>query len=413
MKHILRIDLRAFAFLPLLTALAVPIRAQGVVPAQLLSRTGTNPAVAVDGHGGFVLGWQDVDVPHSSGIFAATLLKGARAPRKPFRVNTTTEGFQLFPDVAADADGRFVLVWQNAPTFPDAPPATSRVFGQSFGAGGGRQSPEIRLSPTEVGQLSPRVAMMDGGDFVAAWVAARSPRPAVKAARFSAGGVRLGSEIDLKSQGVENNLVRVAAVPGGFAVGWSEFFGCPEHDPGGFAAAVARFDSAGRSLGPVFRVGSASCTDTSPVGSLFALVGGQAGALAVFGGSSYYLAQRFDAATGEPTGQFRLLLPACTEGHCTGPVALTMDNSGRFAVIWEADDLNHFSLSAQLFNPRGKPLTARVPVIGATSDSFETPAAALADDGTLAVVWRRNGTTPAESTGLFLRRLVLGGKASE
>ncbi len=48
-----------------------------------------------------------------------------------------------------------------------------------------------------------------------------------------------------------------------------------------------------------------------------------------------------------------------------------------------------------------------------TSGSFETPAAALADDGTLAVVWRRREGSVNATDGLYLRRIALGGKAGE
>jgi hypothetical protein len=377
-----------------------------VAPEQLLSRTGVNPTVAVDGHGGFVLGWQDVDVSHSSGIFAATLPQGAQAPRKPFQVNTTTAGDQLFPDVAADAEGRFVFVWQDR-AFP------GDVRGQTFGAGGGRQSPEVRLAASSASDpLAAQVAMEEGGDFVVAWVDNHSQRGAIKAARFSSHGSPLGGEIDLKAQGMENNAARVAAFPGGFAVGWSEIYDCPQGAPGGFVGAVGRFDSAGRRLGPVFRVGTPACFGPTLAGALVALVGSQAGALALFFNGPSLLAQRF-AATGELAAQLRVPFTPCTEGRCIFPAALTMDGSGRFAVIWESDDGNRFSLSVQLFNPRGKPLTGRIAVSDDTSGSFETPAAALADDGTLAIVWRRQVGSVNATDGLYLRRIALGGKSGE
>lgn len=406
MKHILQIHLGAFATLSLLTALAAPVQAQVATGEQLLSRFGINPTVAADGRNGFVLGWQDGDVPHSSGIFAATLPPGASAPRKPFQVNTTTAGNQLFPDVAADAEGRFVFVWQNGALPND-------VRGQTFRAGGGRQSPEVRLAASsESDQLAAQVAMEEGGDFVVAWVDDHLQRGAIKAARFSGDGSPLGGEINLKAQGMENNAARVAAFPGGFAVGWSEIYDCHQGAPGGFVGAVGRFDSAGQRLGPVFRVGTPACFGPTPAGVLVALVGSQAGALALFYNGPSLLVQRF-AATGEPTAQFRVPFPPCTQDHCALPAALTMDDSGRFAMIWENDDLNRLSLSVQIFNPRGKPLTGRIAVSDDTSGSFETPAAALADDGTLAVVWRREvGSVPA-TDGLFLRRIVLGGKAGD
>ena len=220
----MRVNLKTFALLALLAA-AVPLRSQGATATgeQLLSRFGTHPTVAVDGHGGFVLGWQDVDVPHSTGIFAATLPQGARAPRQPFRVNTTTAGDQTAPDVAADAGGRFVFVWQDE----------AQVLGQAFGAGGGRQGPESPLSPGGAGQTTPQVAMLGGGDFVAAWVENRQPHGAIKAARFSSNGSPLGSEINLRAQGMEeNNAAQVASSAGGFAVGWNEFYDCHQGSRG-------------------------------------------------------------------------------------------------------------------------------------------------------------------------------------
>jgi hypothetical protein len=412
MKHILEINLRACATLSLLTALAAPVQSQVATGEQLLSRIGINPTVAADGRNGFVLGWRDQDAPGSSGIFAATLPQGALAPRKPFQVNTTTAGDQIFPAVAADAGGRFIFVWQDGAQFD--PSVAPRDLGQAFGAGGGRQSPEIQLSPGGAGQITPQVAMMDGGRFVAAWVEPGLPRYAVKAARFSAGGVRQGAEIALKARGDQNNLVGVAAFPGGFAVAWNEFYECHLSSTGGFVGAVARFDAAGRSLGPDVRVGSPDCDATVPAGDVAALVGSRAGLLAVFFGNAYFLAQRFDPSTGAPTGgQFRIPRSDCKESHCVLLAALTMDNFGRFAVIWETDDFNRFSLAAQLFNPRGKPITGRIAVSDDTSGSFETPAAALADDGTLAVVWRRELGSVNATDGLYLRRIALGGQTSE
>jgi len=404
----MKISLKTFAILALLATAAVPLRAQEATATgeQLLSLTGKEPTVAADGRNGFVLGWMDNDVPGIYGIFAATLPPGARSPRKAFRVNTPTTDPQLGPDVAVDADGRFVFGWLS--------PNERRALARVFGAGGGPQSPEISLSSREVAQLTPQVAMLNGGAFVAAWAEFDSPRSTVKAARFSAGGVRQGGEIALKARGDQNNLVGVASFPGGFAVAWNEFYECHLSSTGGFVGAVARFDLAGRSLGPDVRVGTPDCDATVPAGDVAALAGSRSGVLALFFGDSYFLAQRFDPSTGAPTaGQFRIPRSACTEGHCVFLAALAMDDSGRFAVIWETDDFNRFSLAAQLFNPRGKPITGRIAVSDDTSGSFEAPAAALADDGTLAVMWRRELGSVNATDGLYLRRMALGGKAGE
>ena len=84
-----------------------------------------------------------------------------------------------------------------------------------------------------------------------------------------------------------------------------------------------------------------------------------------------------------------------------------MDNAGRFAVVWQMIEPGSSSLAAQLFNARGKPLTGLVPVSDEPSSDLFPPAAALSDDGTLAVAWRLLGAADPQHNGLILKRLRL------
>jgi hypothetical protein len=379
----------------LITAAFAPARAQEV----LLSRTGTSPAAAASGQGGFVIVWTE-----RRDILANILPKGAREPRSPFVVNPPTANQQVNPDVAMDDAGRFAVVWQDGVEFRSE---DVRVLGEGFGAAGGRQGPAVRLSPAEGDQqVRPRVAMQEDGGFVAVWVEDRLPRLAIKAARFSADGLPQGPEMELKTGGDSSNGARVASFPGGFAVGWFEFTECSGGRPPGFVSAVARFDAEGRRTGKTYYVGTSRCS--SPEASfLLALVGSRAGALAVFV-SDHEFIQRF-APSGEPVGG-RTPLPSypCDQSHCTQVAAVSMDNAGRFAVVWQVIEPGSFSLAAQLFNPRGKPLTGLVPVSDLPAGSFIEPAAAaLADDGTLVVAWRREESGDPQRNGLYLRKLRL------
>ncbi len=396
----MRIALKNLAPALLITLALAPARAQEV----LLSRTGTSPAIAVGAQGGFVIVWTDRDADRSQGIFASLLPKGARQPRAPFVVNPSTAGDQVNPDVAVDDAGRFAVVWQDGVEFSGR---DVRVFGESFGAAGGRQGPAVRLSAAEVGQqLNPQVAMQEDGGFVAAWVEDSPPRSAIKAARFSADGSPLGPEMEMRAGGDSNNRAKVASFPGGFAVGWTEFTECSGGRPPGFVSDIARFDAEGRRTGRIYYVGTSRCSSPDAT-VLLDLVGSRAGALALFV-SDHEFIQRF-SSSGEPVGG-RTPLPVypCDESHCSGAETVAMDNTGRFAVIREVLDSGRFSLAAQLFSPRGKPLTGLVPVSGLPSGSLIEPvAAALADDGTLAVVWRREESGDPQSDGLYLRKLQL------
>jgi hypothetical protein len=83
-----------------------------------------------------------------------------------------------------------------------------------------------------------------------------------------------------------------------------------------------------------------------------------------------------------------------------------MDTRGRFVVLWEVTEHGTLSnLFAQLFTPGGKPRTERIPVNATPSQSFESPAVALANDGTALVAWTRSDSQHPEQTGLYVRRL--------
>jgi len=401
MKTVFR-NSAAALLIALLAISAVPARAQG--PDEVLvSFAGVQPSIAADGRGGFVLVWADEG---QGGILASVLPKGESHPRPPLVVSAPTGRPQVNPDVAADA-GRFAVVWQDGQDFGGVPETGgSRVVGRSFGPRAIPHSPQVRLSREEEGQQAhPQVAMEANGDFVAAWAVIHDEGAEIKAARFSGTGSPLGPEMEMKTAGEENVGVYVAAFPAGFAVGWGEFSECSGGRQAGFVSAVARFDTEGRRLGRVYRVGTSRCSSPDAA-AIRALVGSRAGVLALFA-SSQDIVQRF-APSGEPMGGLiRLPSPPCNESQCASIGAFTMDNFGRFAVIWEVDAGGSSTLAAQLFNPRGKPLTGLVPVSGTPSIGFQTPAAALADDGTLAVVWRRENSLHPENDGLFLRLLRL------
>ncbi|MBS0551535.1 MAG: flagellar hook associated protein, partial [Proteobacteria bacterium] len=80
-----------------------------------------------------------------------------------FRVNATTAGSQYEPDVAALADGRFVVVWRS-----DSQDGSSAgVYAQRYNADGTLAGGEFRVNSTTAnGQYEAKVTMLGGGGFV-------------------------------------------------------------------------------------------------------------------------------------------------------------------------------------------------------------------------------------------------------
>jgi len=194
-------DLLGFVAIRRLVFPAVALACFGVGPAfaagdeELLSLTGSQPALAADVRGGFVTIWTDTEAENEGlGIRGCLLApkKGGCGPH--FAVNTTAVGDQIRPSVTADDPGRFVVAWQGAVE------SGTVVFGQRFGAGGVKLGPELLLSRSSSGILEwPKVAMGEGGDFVATWQNSQDNR--IEVARFSAKGKPLGTAFPMETEG--------------------------------------------------------------------------------------------------------------------------------------------------------------------------------------------------------------------
>lgn len=369
----------------------------------LLSTSGVEPSVATYGRGGFVMVWTNSEAG-DFGISGALLVPGALDPGPPFAISTGPGADQDFPAVSADSRGRFVVVWRSA----SANGVT--LAGQRYGVGGARQGTELALTPPNPGAvLSPKVALGDNGAFVAAWVAFSDGFRSISAARFDANGAPLGEVIELPALGIlGNDDAQIAHYPGGFAVGWDEIGSCDTCPAGerSFNAAVSRFDDSGARVGRTYRLSAGA--DTNPGFALAGLASSRAGALAVFSGPDGVFGQRF-ATSGQAVGGLFALRrgPVCAGLHCQNIRAVAMDDNGRFALVWEiSDGLNVFNLSTQLYSAANKLRGGLVPVTLKLSIEPESPVAALANDGSLEIVWNRVDPFQTDHQ-LFARRFRL------
>src|SRR5688572_15852662 len=80
-----------------------------------------------------------------------------------FHVNTHTTDSQVFADVAADADGDFIVVWRS----DNQDGNLGGIYAQRYNAAGAKQGDEFRVNTVTTGnQMNPSVAMDDAGNFV-------------------------------------------------------------------------------------------------------------------------------------------------------------------------------------------------------------------------------------------------------
>src|SRR5262245_7440253 len=101
-----------------------------------------------------------------------------------FHANTHVTADQVFADVAADADGDFVVVWRSDLQDGDA----GGIYAQRYSAAGTPQGGEFRVNTVTAGnQMNPSVAMDDLGNFVVTWEDSASGK-GIMGQRFNAAG---------------------------------------------------------------------------------------------------------------------------------------------------------------------------------------------------------------------------------
>jgi hypothetical protein len=121
--------------------------------------------VAINAAGDYVVVWesqyQDGD---RYGIFGRRYDAAGLALGGSFQINSTTAGTQADPAIAMDPAGNFVVAWRS----PDG--EYEDIFARRFDAGGIPLAPEYRVNTyTTSRQIHPEIAMNDSGDYAIVW----------------------------------------------------------------------------------------------------------------------------------------------------------------------------------------------------------------------------------------------------
>lgn len=158
-------------YLVILTILlcpAWPCRAYEFLVNQPAPGIRRNPALASDGSDLFVVTWDSYRQHSQSGdIYARLFDSRAIAITDEFRVNQAATGNQKLPDVAMDADGYFIIVWQSLD--PNSNPHEI-VFARRFDPNGTPLGNQFRLSDDDQArQTRPAIASNTRGTCLAIW----------------------------------------------------------------------------------------------------------------------------------------------------------------------------------------------------------------------------------------------------
>lgn len=168
----------------------------------------SNPAVAMDANGNFVIAWSSFSAATSFDIFARRFTAaGDPQDAIEFQVNTFTESSQNFPAVASNSSGTFVIAW----TSNGQDGASNEVYARRYAANGQPASDEFRVNTDTSGnEQSPALDFDNAGNLLIAWKG--DTGDAVYAQRYTSAGRPVRDAFQVNTAGAAFNDAPAVAV---------------------------------------------------------------------------------------------------------------------------------------------------------------------------------------------------------
>jgi hypothetical protein len=440
----------------------------------------SDPALAMDTDGGFVVAWQSNGQDGSSwGVYGQRYSAAGMALGSEFRVNTYTSSQQSDPAVAMDTDGEFVVAWQS-----DQDGSSWGVYGQRYASDGTAHGGEFRANTyTYYYQQTPAVAFGAGGDLLIAWQSHPSDEEGWSWGIFGqfygsglsqadlvpvrvtgSDGANLGQTIsvsaEIRNQGSlaagaftcqyylsTDATITTADTPLGDAIevagvgayqtySDSRTLAVPNVVAGDWyvgvivdtADAVAEADETNNVyrtsynepavdiaalplFGPEFRVNTTTADSQSAQVVGFDSAGnfvvvwqsqGQDGSgLGIYG-------RRYDAAGSPVGGEFRV--NTTTSADQAAP-ALAVASDGRFVVTWHSQnqDSSGWGVYARLYGADGQALTGEFRVNTYTNSDQNDQSVGIDGAGNFIIVWYSAGQDAGNNGGIYGQRYLANG----
>ena len=304
--------------------------------------------------------------------------------QRTFQSNSYTVGQQDFSSVAIDANGQFIIIWQDHARDGDR----SGVFGQLFDATGSFLENDFQVNTeTRFHQDRPAVAMATDGRFAAVWGDGLITRE-IKAQVFDAQANKVGTEIRVTNPQLGSKPSIAIDANANFVVTWEM------SDGSGFGVFQQRYSAAGSALGGI-----------TPLHNLNS--GNQESVDIAMNEAGNYVTVWQSAAHEQPHSGWGLFGNTYnTEGQITSInlfdfqinttttnnqqfPAVAINASGKFVVVWESYDLNteNGRIMAQRFYENGEKDGTEIAVYTFANHPQTHPDVVMYDDGGFFVVW--------------------------
>lgn len=371
----------------------------------------TQPAVAVDSDGDFIVAWQSTGSAGSDTLNSSIQAQQLDFGQLDHQANTYTTGDQALPAVANDSDGDFVVVWQSSGSDGNDSAGYS-IQARLYDGNGLPKGNQFQVnSYTTNNQASPAVAMDNDGDFVVVWQSNGSADGdtssySIQAQRFNSNGLVQGSQFQVNNYTTAEQFHPSVGSDsdGDFVVVWQSG-GSPFTDNPGYSIQGRRYNSVGTPAATQFQVNSyITGTQDNPSISLdsdgdFVVVWQSFGSGGSDNSGYSIQGQRFNSSA-TLVGPL-IQVNSYTTNNQMNP-SVSLDSDGDFMVVWQSTgatgDASGDSVQGQRFNSVGTTIGVQFQVNNYTTNAQTFPAVARDSDGDFVVVWGSYGSAGSDSS---------------
>jgi phosphoheptose isomerase len=292
------------------------------------------PSIAMDSDGDFVIAWQsDGQDGSEAGIYAQRYNSSGVAQDTEFLVNTYTTSDQWFPSIAMDSDGDFVIAW----TSYGQDGSEDGIYAQRYNNIGVAQDTEFLVNTYTIGyQLFPSIAMDSDGDFVIAWTSdgQDGSEDGIYAQRYNSSGLAQGTEFLVNTYTTSWQDFPSIAMDsdGDFVIAWTS----DGQDGSSFGVYAQRYNSSGVTQGSEFLVNTYTTSDQGSPSIVMDSDGDFVIAWRSYGqdGSSWGVYAQGYNSSGVAQGSEFLVNTYTTDSQRFPSIA--MDSDGDFAIAWQS-----------------------------------------------------------------------------
>ncbi len=338
-------------------------------------------AIAMDTSGNFVVCWEDYRNGELD-IYAQRFTNSGDILGPNFMVNNDLGSTpQLFPSIAMNEDGDFVICWE------DKRNGDWDIYAQRFTSSGDTVGGNFRVNHDEGTsyQRNPSIAMDGEGTFVICWEDERNGEkdPDIYAQQYGSSGDTLRGNFrvnDDEGTSAQRDPSVAMDGDGGFVICWED----PRN--GNWDIYAQRYSCLGDTVGSNFQVNDEVETSSqwSP-----SVATDKKGNFVICWGEGYYniYAQRYSSSGDTLGGNFRVnddVGEICQKWYSS----VAMDRSGDFVISWADNRNDNMDIYAQRFNSSGDTLGSNFRVNDDEGTSWqEVPSVAMDGEGDFIICW--------------------------